>query len=254
MRLFNEKNSMYNSIKRSVINILPKKILIKNERFFRNIIGISYLGSNNQCNICNKKLRTFVSLKNEDLLCPFCGALSRTRRLWSLVNNKDILNGHVLHFSPSRNLYREFKKNTAITYFSSDFEDEFLADYKFDITAIKQKDKKFDIIICYHILEHIVDDIKAMQELYRVLKPQGQVYLQTPFKSGEIYEDYTITLPEDREKHFGQNDHVRIYTVEALKSRLEQVGFSVSIKNFKENESDYYNGLKSPETVLIATK
>ena len=245
---------MYNFIKKNIKSIISKEFLFKNELFFRYFYGVFYLGNKHQCNICQKKLSAFVELENEDLLCPFCGSLSRNRRLWKLVNENEALKGDLLHFSPSRNLYRALKKNQNINYYSTDFEDEFLADYKFDITNITQIDESFDTIICYHILEHITNDQKAMTELYRVLKPNGNIYIQTPFKEGDTYEDESIILPEERLKHFGQDDHVRIYSINGLKNRLEQNGFQVEQKTFQLKEEDYYFGFMSPETVLIAKK
>jgi predicted SAM-dependent methyltransferase len=245
---------MYKTIKNSLKIFIPKTFLFKNELLFRKFYGVFYIGKKHQCNICNKQLKAFVLLENKDLLCPFCGSLSRHRRLWKLLNDNNSINGNVLHFSPSRSLYRNLKKQKNINYFSSDFEDEFLADYKFDITNIEQESNKFDTIICYHILEHIVEDIQAMSELHKVLKPNGTIFIQTPFKEGDIYEDYSIISPEDRETYFGQNDHVRTYSVEGLKQRLENTGFKVQIKKFKKYTGDLFLGLKSPETVLIAKK
>ncbi|MFB9058011.1 methyltransferase domain-containing protein [Mariniflexile ostreae] len=206
------------------------------------------------CNICSKKTRTFISLNNESLICPSCGSLSRNRRLWSLLHSNNDFTGTMLHFSPSRSIYRKLKIKKNLKYFSTDFENEFLADYKFDITNINQVDNKFDTIICYHILEHIKEDKKAMAELHRVLKPKGTLYIQTPFKAGDTYEDDAITSPEERLKHFGQHDHVRIYSVDGLKNRLEHHGFKVSVKTYPAQKDDFYLGLQSPETILIATK
>ena len=244
---------MYNFIKKKIKVLIPKEFLFKNELFFRYFHGIFHIGNRHQCNICSKKLKSFILLENQDLLCPFCGSLSRARRLWDLLNLKNE-KGNVLHFSPSRSLYRVFKKLKTINYFSTDFENEFLADYKYNITNINQNNEKFDTIICYHILEHIIEDQKAMSELYRVLKPSGTVYIQTPYKNGDIYEDYTITSPENREIHFGQDDHVRVYSVEGLKERLENTGFKTSIHTFNKQGDDFFFGFKSPETVLILTK
>ena len=78
------------------------------------------------------------------------------------------MKGKILHFSPARSIYRIFKKMKPIDYYSTDYENEFLADYNFDITNINQDANKFDVIICYHILEYILDDKKAISELYRV--------------------------------------------------------------------------------------
>lgn len=246
---------MYSFIKKTLKSIIPKQFLFKNELRLRYFHGILYSGKKHQCNVCKKQLKAFIKLSNEDLLCPYCGSLSRNRRLWKLLNDDNMLKGTILHFSPSRNLYRTFKAKPEVNYFSSDFENEFLADYRFDITNIEHNDETFDTIICYHILEHITDDQKAMSELYRVLKPNGKIYIQTPFKTGAIYENDTITTAEDRLKHFGQEDHVRVYSVEGLIKRLKKTSFKVEQKLFKEeNEEGLYLGLKPFETVLIAKK
>ena len=212
---------MYRFFKKYINLFIPKKFLFKNELFFRYLYGIFYLGYYHQCNICKKNLRSFVSLENKDLLCPFCGSLSRNRRLWHLLNEQNILTGNIIHFSPSRTLFRKLRNYNNVSYISSDYENEFLADYKFDITNIDQPSECFDVIICYHILEHIIDDKKAITELYRILKPSGIIIVQTPFKKGEIYEDISIISPLERKHHFGQEDHVRVYSVDGLRMRLE---------------------------------
>jgi ubiquinone/menaquinone biosynthesis C-methylase UbiE len=100
-------------------------------------------------------------------------------------------------------------------------------------------------------LEHIENDGQAMKELFRVLKPGGMAIIQTPFKEGNIYENEKIKSPEEREIHFHQEDHVRIYSAVGLKERLQNAGFQVEIKAFKK-ESLF--GLKEGEKVLFAKK
>ena len=245
---------VYSFLKKHIKSLIPKQFLLKNELFFRAFHGVFFLGNTHQCNVCLKKIRSFIKLENKDLMCPFCGSLSRNRRLWKLLNNNGRIKGNLLHVSPARSLYRTLNKNQRINYFSSDFENEFLADYKLDITNIKYPNETFDTIICYHILEHIIKDKKAMSELYRVLKPSGTIFIQTPFKEGEIFEDFSIVSPHERAQHFGQDDHVRIYSIEGLKSRLENTGFKVEVKTFYENENDFKYGFNSTETVLIVYK
>ena len=245
---------MYSRIKKNIKALIPKQFLFKNELLFRSVYGIFFLGKNHQCNLCKHELKSFIKLENHDLLCPFCGSLSRNRRLWKLLNEENQITGNILHFSPSRSLYRNLKKQNSINYYSTDFEDEFLADYKFDITNIEQESNKFDTIVCYHILEHILDDKKAISELYRVLKPNGTIFIQTPFKDGDIYENHCITLPEERLKHFGQEDHVRVYSINGLKKRLINGNFNVTEKSFTNEMDDFFLGLNTSETILIATK
>jgi SAM-dependent methyltransferase len=159
-----------------------------------------------------------------------------------------------LDFSPSRCLYRVLKKRKGIEYISTDFESEFIADKKYDITHLPEADQSFDFILCYHVLEHIEDDQKAMSELYRVLKKGGQAFIQTPFKYDDIYEDTAIKDSQQRRIHFGQEDHVRIYSASGLKQRLDIAGFRTTIENFPPHETDNYFGLNSNEKILIARK
>ena len=72
-----------------------------------------------------------------------------------------------------------------------------------------------------------------------------------PFKQGDIYEDPNITSPEDRLRHFGQADHVRIYSAEGLQKRLQGVGFEVEVLRFTEDSAPR-SGLRNNEKVLKA--
>ena len=243
---------MYNSLKNSLTQFIPKKFLFRIEPILRKCYAGFKRGNNHKCTICNFKASNWVNLPNQNLLCSNCGSLSRDRRLWQLLKEHYIKpNIHVLDFSPSRTLFRKWKKEKNLNHIASDLSGNFMADVTYDITKIPEKENTFDLILCYHILEHVIEDTEAMKELYRVLKPNGTVLIQTPFKEDEIYEDYTITSETNRLLHFGQEDHVRIYSVDGLKKRLESEGFSVSVKQF---EKDTYLGFSDKETILFATK
>ena len=243
---------MYNLLKNSITRFIPKKLLFRIEPILRKCYAVTKQGSNHECIICDFKSSDWVQLPNNDLLCPNCGSLARDRRLWQLVKENYIKNDiQILDFSPSRPLFRKWKKEKNVNHIASDLSVDFMADVAYDITQIVEKENTFDLIICYHILEHVIDDVKAMSELYRVLKPNGTVLIQTPFKEGEIYEDYSITSEAERLLHFGQEDHVRVYSVEGLKTRLESVGFDVIVYRF---ERDTYLGFSANEIVILASK
>ena len=99
-----------------------------------------------------------------------------------------------------------------------------------DITNIHYSDNSFDIIYCSHVFEHIMDDQKAMRELARVLKPAGWAVLQVPVEVTKTFEDATIKDPLERQRLFGQSDHVRVYGPD-YKDRLEDV-FNVDIVSY----------------------
>jgi SAM-dependent methyltransferase len=245
---------MYIKIKKVIKSIFPQNIIIQNELFIRKIYSLFYYGNIYKCNICNCNLRQFVKNERNDLVCPNCGSLNRDRKLWHIINENYLPNANtILDFSPSRCFNRKMKSLKNINYFSTDLSGNFLADYKYDITKIDCETEKFDLIICYHILEHIIEDLKAMKELHRVLKKNGVLVIQTPFKDGEIYEDSLIKSENDRLLHFGQEDHVRIYSKTGLKTRLESISFEVNVINFKEKNNNT-NGFLELETVLICSK
>jgi SAM-dependent methyltransferase len=244
---------MYLFLKKIVKKILPQSLVFKIEPFLRKSYSIFFLGNKYHCTICEGSFSRFIQLKNGELLCARCGSLPRDRRLYAILKKDNLLKGKLLDFSPSRALYRKFKKTLALEYFSSDFSNEFISNYHFDITAIKMQDGFFDLIICYHILEHIADDRKAMAELSRVLKPGGTMLLQTPFREGEIFEDPSIKTGDERMEYFGQEDHVRIYSVKGISERLSQAGFSVNALQL--NEQAFNNsGFSEKEIVLICKK
>src|SRR5258705_7505339 len=149
---------MYLFLKKIVKKILPQKLLFKVEPFLRKTYSLLFRGNKYHCTVCEGSFDRFIKLsagssgKNGELLCARCGSLPRDRRLYDLLKKENLLNGKLLDFSPSRALYRKIKKNPGLEYFPSDFANEFISDYQFDITAIRIQDNFFDRIICYHIL------------------------------------------------------------------------------------------------------
>ena len=113
-----------------------------------------------------------------------------------------------------------------------------LADVHADICSLPFDDKSFDVILCNHVLEHIPEDRKAMQELYRILKPGGWGVFQVPqdLKREKTLEDDTITDPKERARIFGQYDHVRVYGRDYF-DLLEEAGFEAQGIDYTTNYS-----------------
>jgi len=239
---------MYELVKK----IIPRKIIKQNETLLRNIISVAYRGNKYQCSICNFSMSNFITLNNNDKLCPKCGSLARTRKLWTVLENR-IEGKKILHFSPSKSIKTKLESFKNIDYITTDYAGEFDATKRLNIESIDEPNDEYDLVICYHVLEHIDNDIKAMKELIRILKPGGLCFIQTPFKSGDIYENDAIKTDEERLVHFGQEDHVRIYSVEGLINRLNNVGFSTTLMEYNEVENNS-NGFNTEEKVIIAQK
>ncbi|MBN2174964.1 MAG: methyltransferase domain-containing protein [Bacteroidales bacterium] len=253
--------------------IFPVALLRFGKRLVRKT---RYYGNKCQCPVCNSSLNgwkptgyDFPVIREMQIvgsgyrlaLCPVCGASDRIRLLYFFLKNKtEILKKSLklLHIAPNEAIKRVLRTNQNLDYLSADINPDMVME-QMDITGIQYPDDTFDAIICNHVLEHIPEDRKAMKELYRVLKPGGWAILQVPFSkiSQETFEVPEITKPEDREKYFGQNDHVRIYGLD-YPNRLKQAGFRVEQYKWTEDEN-FINpgnqfGLNPDEIVFFATK
>lgn len=179
----------------------------------------------------------------ENVLSPSTLSLERHRLLWLYLKNEtDFFKKpyKVLHFAPEQAFYKRFKKLPNLDYTTTDL-DSPLADIKADICNLPFEDNSFDIIFCNHVLEHIPDDQKAMQELFRILKYGGWGIFQIPqdLSRADTFEDNNITDKHERAEIFGQYDHVRIYGRDYF-NKLRSVGFQVE-------EIDYTAQLSSRE-------
>ena len=270
------------SILKKIINsFLPyqHRYRIK-ENFKRSIRKIRDFGFTYKCPMCNSSIKKmlpfgydFPVLKEKSVIgggyrlnarCPVCYSVDRERLLYLYLNHKTSLfktktKTTLLHVAPERSLSAIIKQHSHIDYLTADLlSNEVMVNM--DITNINYPDDYFDTVICNHVLEHIIDDIKAMRELYRVLKPNGWGILQVPISRtlAATYEDSSIVTPEERENQFGQSDHVRIYASDYL-DRLKDAGFQVEEFNWWVDD-EYFSGftnkfsLLPEETIFVVRK
>jgi len=242
---------------------IPEKYLPQARRIYFNLRCLWYLGNRYICPCCNGRFRKFLPFgvkPRANALCPRCGSLERHRLLWLYLKNRTNFfkdNLKVLDIAPMDFFQQKCKALPNLNYISADISSP-IAMIKMDITNISMRDNQFDCIICYHVLEHIPDDQKAMRELFRVLKPGGWAILQSPidYHRDKTFEDQNIVLPEERERIFGQKDHVRIYGRD-YKDRLERAGFTVNPDNYVRELGDdkiKKYGLMKDEIIYFCTK
>lgn len=222
---------MYSFLKSFAKTFLPERLLFNAEPFLRGVISVFYAGNNYECSVCGFHASKFIPVHNgESHLCPRCGSIERKRLLWLYLVNEIKIgeknNFRVLHFSPSSALRRHLQAIKNIEYHPTDIFNPLIKN-RFDITQLPFGENYFELIICYHVLEHVSDDRKAMNELFRVLKGGAVALLQVPFSENETLEDASVTDPEERKKLFGQEDHVRYYGRRDFVLRLQQTGFKV---------------------------
>lgn len=225
--------------------------------------GFQYSGTQVNCPCCGGNFREFLPFgvqTRKNAQCPRCLCLERHRLLWLYFQEKTNLfkdNLKVLHIAPEKWFQKKLKSLSNLDYLSADLDSSWAME-NMDITDINYPDNTFDVILCNHVLEHIPDDHKAMQELYRVLKQGGWAILQVPMDNTKVttFEDKNITSPEERLRFFGQQDHVRIYGQD-YKNRLENAGFKVKVDQYvKDLDDTLVNkyGLKKDHDIYFCSK
>lgn len=197
-----------------------------------------------------------------NVFCPICGSYDRERLTYLYLKNRPHLlcrGAKLLHVAPEDNLSSWLRSKADLDYVSADLARGDV-DLNIDLTQIPIPNSTFNAIICNHVLEHIPNDRRAMAELFRVLKPGGWAMVQVPISLYLVatYEDFSITDPMDRERAFGQNDHVRIYAMDYV-DRLKQAGFAIELFRWPRNNRDYGGqnnkfGLIDREIVFFASR
>ena len=193
-------------------------------------------------------------------ICPWCGSLDRERLIYLYLRretNVFTASLNVLHAAPERRLQKALQACANLVYVTIDLQWG-LAMVTMDVMHLGFADSFFDLIICNHVLEHVYGDHQAILELYRVLRPGGWAILQVPISLSltQTHEDPIVRDPDERERLFGQHDHVRLYARD-YPLRLREAGFHVQVRSYAQeiiaNSADNY-GLIENESLYIALR
>lgn len=226
-----------------LLNSLPRPLLIRLSYIFKFFAPLIYKGDSVECPVCERSFRKFLSYGSdvahrENVLCPYDLTLERHRLMWLyLKNESDFFTANqlnVLHIAPEQCFHKTFKNQQNLNYLTGDLVSP-IADIHFDLHHIPLEDNRFEVVFCNHVLEHVDDAHQCMKELYRVMKHGGWGIFQVPLDTTRqvTYEDASITSPEEREKHFWQKDHVRLFGLD-YPDRLRAAGFEVEVA-FEKN-------------------
>lgn len=248
---------------RFLVRKVPRPILIRFSYLFAGLVSLFYRGKKYGCPICGGHFRKMLPYGNKgatNRLCPSCLSLERHRMLWLYISrHTDLIQSDetILHIAPEQSIRRVLKKTHGLSYTTADLKSP-IADLHFDVMNIPLPDNSYDVILCNHVLEHVDNDITAMKELHRILKPGGWAVMQVPINQNleTTFEDFSITSPKEREKVFGQYDHVRWHGRD-YPDRLKSAGFSVEefkpLDFYTADELDYFR-IDVNEKMYVARK
>ncbi|UXU07195.1 class I SAM-dependent methyltransferase [Agrobacterium tumefaciens] len=177
-----------------------------------------------QCNICGSG--SFIAMnKRPNVRCSGCGSVERTRVIKMMLDQLGLPKPgmRVLHLAPEEGLANYLRGIVgADNYDARDIDLERYKKIKvtyFDLVKDVDKlpSKAFDLIIHSHVMEHLPCNVTAVLfHLHRALTDNGAHVCSIPICDG-YYEESTFPLPDaERERRFGQFDHVRRFGTEDL--------------------------------------
>ena len=240
-----------------VIRYIPRPILQTVSPLVMKVLSQLNKGNEVECPVCASQYKKFLPygrIARENALCPNCLALERHRLMWLYLKKQtDFFSAplKVLHIAPEHCFIDRFEGLSNLEYITADIESP-LAKVKMDVHSIPFADNSFDVIFCNHVLEHVEDDLLACSEFNRVLKPSGWGILQSPvYPLEKTLEDKSITDPAERERIFGQRDHVRKFGKDYAE-RLRKSGLKIEENQFvKQINSDLITKYALPKDEII---
>jgi hypothetical protein len=222
------------SIAKRTQALIPPRYVMPARRLVFRTRALFYRGDAVLCPCCGGRFSRFVAVgaRSRAAACPGCDSRERQRLLYMYLRDQTSLFSdrlRVLHVAPEDCLQPTLTRLGNLDYVSADMSSR-SAMVRMDITDIQFPDDSFDVILCSHVLEHVGDDGRALCELRRILKPGGWAILQVPVDGSRerTFEDPRVTDAADRERLFGQSDHVRMYGRD-YPQRLADAGFDVQV-------------------------
>jgi SAM-dependent methyltransferase len=192
------------------------------------------------CGVRHSQFLPYGIVPRANAKCPSCGALERHRLSWLFLQQAtDLFDGRpkrLLHFAPERALTSRLESLPGLDYVTADLHASGVA-LRLDIMDTQLPDESFDVIFCSHVLEHVPDDRQAMAECRRILKPGGWALILVPVRPGPTDEDRSVTDPAERERRFGQHDHMRTYGPDVAE-RLRATGLNVAVHTPRDVAGD----------------
>jgi SAM-dependent methyltransferase len=210
-----------------------KSIEVKIRQLRNYLTPMIYSGDAVYCPVCEHSFRKFLAAGSghrhrEGAVCPYCRARERDRLTWLFIQSRPELfeeeGMQFLHVAPEPRLGRFFQGVVGHGYISADLMRKDVM-VTLDVMSMQYPDDSFDAIYCSHVFQDVPDDLQAMRECYRTLRPGGWAILNVPIHTDRTHDN---EAPDNVRASWDKrpDEHVRSYGLD-YGERLASVGFTV---------------------------
>lgn len=249
------------------IELIHSQALLNRLRNVRlQVKSIPYrIGGKVECPICKNQYKAFMPFRYRlNAYCPSCKSLERHRYAYLTLHDRlDFYKAplkKVLHFAPDSCLSTTVRGNRYIEYLTADNMTSFtnsitvMPDHVMSIDAISFEDATFDVVIAIGVLVMVPEDMKAMREVYRVLKPGGYAVFHDPinYNLAKSFSDARLTKEEKQGLYHGHDQ--RWYYGLDYAERLRAQGFEVEDDTYAQQIDNKRYGISPNEKIYIARK
>lgn len=248
---------------------------------YRKLLCVILSGGDYYCPFCNQGFKRFLPYgqkssflaKNKivgagyrsNCTCPKCLSNDRARLVFLFLKERTNIfleKVDVLHIAPEKQVMEKLRTCGNINYISGDKDLTHVRKYnelpgiiELDVCNLGFSENRFDFVICNHVIDEIRDDMRALTELFRVVKPGGTAILQVPYST---VSPNTIENKDDNASFvFGR--YVRVYSKENYIDRMKEAGFLVQTFNFLDDNKYGHafvnrHALNPEEGIFVASK
>ena len=199
------------TVARRAVGGVDRRLRLLERKAHRRLLAV---GDRVHCPVCGWSGVGFAAShkpRRMNRICPSCASSERDRALELWLDRRPVRPGaKVLEVAPL-GLLAPTARRLGYDHGSMDLSSP-RADVLADLCALPFPDASFDVVVCFHVLEHVPDDLDAVAQIARVLHPGGQAVISVPWRSDlAVTEQDPSASPEERQRRFGQRDHVRNY-------------------------------------------
>lgn len=120
--------------------------------------------------------------------------------------------------------------------------------YKINLNKKFKIKEKFDVVVCYHVIEHIKNPIEFLKNLKMILKKNGYLIIGTPDFDSAMARRY-----KNKYRLLHDKTHISLFSLDSISRLLRDSGFKIKLIDFPYFETKYFNK-KNLFKVLSAKK